>query len=89
MSDLRVGDWVMVSPKSGSVNAMYGRIVAIENEGGRPIRFMVQTLREDGSFMSGAWASRNNVTSYEALKKWAGPHMGVEQAIKLLKEEVC
>jgi hypothetical protein len=90
MSEIHVGDCVMVTPTSGHTSALFGQVAEIErNTDNRPMRYLVQWLRTDPTKASGStWIGRHRVTSYAALKAWDGPVAAVEEALAELRKQV-
>lgn len=83
MSGIHVGDCVMVAPTRGHTGAQFGQVAEIErNTADRPIQYLVQWLSTDPTKTNGkAWVNVSKVTSYSALKAWAGPCTRVEEAL--------
>ena len=90
MSGIHVGDCVMVTPARGQDRAQFGQVAEIErNTDNRPMRYLVQWLSTGPTKTSSrAWVGVSKVTSYSALKAWAGPCTHVEEALAALRKQV-
>jgi hypothetical protein len=91
MSEIRVGDCVMVTPARGQDRAQFGQVAEIErsNTDNRPMLYLVQWLSTDPTKTSSkTWIGRHRVTSYAALKAWDGPIAAVEEALAELRKQV-
>ena len=89
MSEIHVGDCVMVTPPSWQDRAQFGQVVEVErNTDNRPVRYLVRWLVADPTKASGqAWVGAHKVTAYAALKAWAGPVTAVEDELRKQVQE--